>query len=108
LSFASSATNVREELVVVGTEGHVKVAATSDGARQAGFTVDVVKSASPSKPESKFFEAKGVELALACFVETLAGRAGKDELERAGAPRAIRDVRFMMATFESEGEVVKI
>lgn len=57
ISFASSPTHVREELILVGALGHVKVTATSDGARQAGFTVEL----SGTEKQSMFFESNGVE-----------------------------------------------
>lgn len=60
LSFSSSPTFVREKLVLVGSSGHIQVDATSDGARQAGFTVALTKASVPEK-QSMFFESNGVQ-----------------------------------------------
>ncbi|KAL8290202.1 hypothetical protein RQP46_003141 [Phenoliferia psychrophenolica] len=105
ISFASSPTHVREELVLVGETGHVKVTATSDGARQAGFTVELNGA---TKKQSMFFEANGVEKAIECFVDALQGTASADALTRASAPRATRDVHFMLTALGSNGSSVKL
>lgn len=57
ISFASSPTHVREELVLVGATGHIRVMATSDGARQAGFTVELAAS----EQQTMVFKSNGVE-----------------------------------------------
>ncbi|KAK4705383.1 hypothetical protein P7C70_g826, partial [Phenoliferia sp. Uapishka_3] len=122
ISFASSSTHVREELTLVGSTGHIKVSAITAGARQAGFTVDLVGA----QTQSMFFESRGVEKAslvdktrreitdrallqaIECFVDALRGTASEDQLIRASAPRATKDVAFILTALNSHGSSMKL
>lgn len=45
---------------------------------------------------------------IECFVQALQGTATEDQLARASAPRATRDVQFMLTALNSNGTLKKL